>query len=218
MSPPNPSEGERARGNARWVEPGSDSLDGYELLVCVTGGVAAYKAAALASALVQAGVGVSVAMSRAARRFVGETTFRALTGRTVYTSLWKGGDGAADIHHLTLSESSDLLLVAPATANVLAKAAHGLADDLVSTLLLGAACPVMMAPAMNARMWAHPAVQDNVARLRARGVILVGPESGWQACRAVGPGRMTEPEVLLAAVRSQLRTAPPRSRSAPRAP
>lgn len=186
--------------------PTNPTLSGYEVLVCVTGGIAAYKTAALVSALVQQGVGVTVAMTRNARRFVGPVTFEALTGRPVATSMWRRRP-AADIQHLTLSESADLVVVAPATANILGKLAGGIADDLVSTLLLGADCPVMLAPAMNARMWQHPATQRNVAWLRENGYTLVGPEEGWQACRAVGPGRMSEPETLLAEIRKQLLTA-----------
>lgn len=182
-------------------------LAGREVLLCVTGGIAAYKAAALVSALVQEGCGVRVAMTRAARRFVGEVTFRALSGRPVYTSLWRS---EGEVTHLAASERADLIVVAPATANVIGKLAGGLADDLVSSLLLGAGCPVLLAPAMNERMWRHPAVQRNSAFLRDNGTLIVGPEEGWQACRTVGPGRMSEPETILAAIREQLLKTPPR--------
>ncbi len=185
-------------------------LSGYEVLVCVCGGIAAYKTAVLVSQLVQQDCGVTVAMTRAARRFVGPVTFAALTGRPVFTSLWEAGP-QADIQHLRLSQSADLIVVAPATANILGKLAAGIADDLVSALLLGADCPVLMAPAMNARMWQHPVVQRNVTVLREAGVLMAGPESGWQACRAVGPGRMSEPETLLAAIRDQLLKRPARA-------
>jgi phosphopantothenoylcysteine decarboxylase/phosphopantothenate--cysteine ligase len=191
--------------------PANPTLSGYELLVFVTGGIAAYKTAALVSALVQQGGGVTVAMTRNARRFVGSVTFEALTGRPVATSMWRRRP-AADIQHLTLSETADLIVVAPATANILAKLAGGIADDLVSTLLLGADCPVMLAPAMNARMWQHPATGRNVTWLRENGYTLIGPEEGWQACRAVGPGRMSEPETLLVEIQQRLLTAPPRGR------
>ena len=183
-------------------------LRGYELLVCVTGGIAAYKTAALVSRLVQEGCGVTVAMTRNARRFVSSTTFRALSGRTVLTTMWPTRD-TGDMLHLDASEAADLIVVAPATANVIGKLAGGIADDLVSTLLLGAARPVLMAPAMNVRMWRHPAVQRNIALLRERGVFLVGPEEGWLACGDVGPGRMSEPEALLGAIRDQLQQQPP---------
>lgn len=188
--------------------PAPQPLQGYELLVCVTGGIAAFKVAALVSTLVQQGCGVRVAMTRAARRFVGPVTFQALSGRPVQTSLWRS---EGDIPHLRLTEVADLALVAPATANTIGKLAGGLADDLVGSLLIGAACPVMLAPAMNERMWMHPAVQRNVAFLREHGFLFVGPEEGWQACRAIGPGRMSEPETILQAIRAQLLVRPPRS-------
>jgi phosphopantothenoylcysteine decarboxylase/phosphopantothenate--cysteine ligase len=190
----------------------STALSGYEVLVCVCGGIAAYKTAALVSALVQQGCGVTVAMTRNGRRFVGPVTFEALTGRSVVTSMWKA-TGAAGIQHLKRSEIADLIVVAPATANILGKLAGGIADDLVSTLLLGADAPVMLAPAMNTRMWQHPATQRNVAFLRENGYMLVGPEEGWQACRMVGPGRMSEPETLLAEIKKRLLTAPPKARA-----
>lgn len=185
------------------------ALAGYEVLLCVCGGIAAYKTATVASGLVQEGCGVTVAMTRNGRRFVSETTFRALTGRPVFTSMWRGADPAR-MQHLSLTEAADLVVVAPATANIIGKLAGGIADDLVSTLLLAAASPVMLAPAMNARMWRHPAVQRNVQFLREAGFILVGPEEGWLACGEVGPGRMSEPETLLAAIREQLRRQPPK--------
>lgn len=186
-------------------------LDEYEILVCVCGGIAAYKTAALVSSLVQRGCGVTVAMTRAARRFVGPVTFQTLTGRKVYTSLWPD-ESAGEIQHLKLSETADLIVVAPATADVIGKLAGGIADDLVSALLLGAACPVVLAPAMNAKMWQHPAVQRNVAFLRESGFLLVGPNSGWQACREVGPGRMAEPDELLATITSELLSGRPAKR------
>ena len=190
-------------------KPSPAPLDAYEVLLCVCGGIAAYKSAALASRLVQDGCGVTVAMTRAARRFVGPLTFQALTGRPVHRSLFSPAE-RGDIQHLGLSELADLLVFKPATASVIAKTAGGLADDLVSCLLIGADCPVLMAPAMNARMWAHPAVQRNVAYLREIGVHMLGPESGWQACRAVGPGRMSEPESLAQTVRDVLLARPAR--------
>ena len=185
-------------------------LSGYEVLLCVCGGIAAYKSAALASALVQRGGGVTVAMTRNARRFIGPITFEALTGRSVLASMWKG-PAAAQIPHLKRSEAADLIVVAPATANILGKLAGGIADDLVSTLLLGADAPIMLAPAMNTRMWQHPATQRNITLLRESGYTLIGPETGWQACREVGPGRMSEPDTLLAEIRTQLLTAPPKA-------
>jgi phosphopantothenoylcysteine synthetase/decarboxylase len=190
-------------------------LDGYEVLVCISGGIAAYKTAALVSQLVQLGCGVTVALTRNGRRFVGEVTFRGLTGRPVYTnaSMWETG-GQIHMRHLSLSEAADLIVVAPATANVIGKLAGGLADDLVSTLLLGADSPVLLAPAMNERMWQHPAVRRNVAWLREAGFLFVGPEEGWLACRTIGPGRMSEPEALLAVIREQLLRTPPKRKAA----
>ncbi len=181
--------------------PPADALADREVLVCVCGGIAAYKTAALVSMLVQRGGRVTVAMTRAARRFVGRTTFEALSGRPVATSLWRGG---GSVPHIALGQSADLIVVAPATANILGKLAGGIADDLVSTLLLGAEAPVLLAPAMNARMWRHPAVQRNVAFLRDAGYAFTGPEEGWQACRAVGPGRMAEPQTICAQILKML--------------
>lgn len=180
----------------------ADALNGREILVCVCGGIAAYKTAALVSGLVQAGAGVTVAMTPAARRFIGKVTFEALSGRPVYTTMWRSSSG--DIQHLKLSELAELIVVAPATANAIAKLAGGIADDLVSSLLLGAACPVLLAPAMNARMWAHAATQRNIEFLRSSGIEMIGPDSGWQACRAVGPGRMSEPDAILEAISARL--------------
>lgn len=182
--------------------PTEQPLRGRELLVCVCGGIAAYKAAEFVSQAVQAGCGVTVAMTRHARRFVGALTFQALSGRPVLSSQWESSD-AGEIRHLKASEQAELILVAPATANIIGKLAGGVADDLVSSILLGAACPVLLAPAMNTRMWNHPSVQRNIAFLREAGFVFVGPESGWLACREVGPGRMSEPRVLLDAVVTQ---------------
>lgn len=189
----------------------SARLVDYELLICVCGGIAAYKTAEVVSALVQEGCGVSVAMTRNATRFVGEITFQALSGRTVFGAPWKTGI-QADIAHLKLSQTADLILVAPATANMLGKLANGMADDGVSSLLIGADCPVVLAPAMNARMWKHPAVVRNATFLREAGFVLVGPGAGWLACREIGPGRMSEPEELIAAVREQLLSRAPKRR------
>ncbi len=189
--------------------PADSPLQGYEVLVCVSGGIAAYKTAALVSKLVQDGCGVTVAMTRHARRFVGSLTFQALTGRPVLLSQWHTVDPGA-MEHLRPSQTADLLVVAPATANIIGKLAGGIADDLVSTLLLGADCPVLLAPAMNTRMWQHPAVQRNVTFLHEHGFLLVGPQEGWLACGDVGPGRMSEPDTLFAAIRAQLPKSPPR--------
>lgn len=180
-------------------------LEGREILLAVTGGIACYKAADLASKLVQAGAGLTVAMTAAARRFVQPLTFQALTGRQVYTSMWQRSEDYSS-QHIALTERADLMIVAPATANVLAKMACGLADELVAALALSAwgACPILVAPAMNSRMWLAPATQGNLARLRQWGVHVVGPAEGRLACGTTGPGRMSEPADILAAAQSLL--------------
>jgi len=168
------------------------------LVVGVTGGIAAYKTAALVSRLVQGGAEVRVVMTRSAGRFIGPATFEALTGRPVLRRMFGDPDHPLG-PHIDLADA-DLLCVAPATANFLAKAAHGLADDLLSTVYLAFKGRVLMAPAMNDRMWAHPAVERNVAQLRGDGVQLIGPDAGWLSCRTSGPGRMADPDQILAAI------------------
>ncbi|MEN6406693.1 MAG: flavoprotein [Thermoguttaceae bacterium] len=176
-------------------------MKGREILIGVTGGIAAYKTASLVSHLVQAGAGVSVVMTRSAMQLVGPRTFEALTGRPVRVRVF--GRGAHP--HIELAQQADLLCVAPATANLLAKAAHGLADDLLSTLLLSFDGPVLMAPAMNTVMWQKPAVQRNVAQLRADGVAILEPEEGRLSCGQIGPGRMAEPETIFQAIVEKLK-------------
>ncbi|MFN0052024.1 MAG: flavoprotein [Planctomycetales bacterium] len=172
------------------------SLWGREILLGVTGGIAAYKAADLTSKLVQGGASVSVVMTRAARKFIGPTTFAALTNRPVHTGLFAPREHHIG-EHIGLAQRAKLLVIAPASADCLAKLAHGLADDLLSTLYLAFDGPVLVAPAMNAQMWAKPAVQRNVAQLRADGVQFVEPEEGWLSCRVSGAGRMAPPQVIL---------------------
>ena len=190
----------------------AENIDKYELLVCVSGGIAAYKVCSVVSALVQRGAGVKVAMTASASKLVGAATFRALSGRAVYTDLWSQ-EVSADIEHIGLSERADLVVVAPATANILAKMAGGIADDLVSTTLLATEGPVLLVPAMNVNMWGNPATEHNVAVLKERGHVLVGPESGWQACGKVGMGRMSEPEAIVGAIEEILRHNKPKSGS-----
>jgi phosphopantothenoylcysteine synthetase/decarboxylase len=187
------------------------SLQGYEALVCVTGGIACYKAADLTSKLVQSGAGVTVAMTESAGRFVAPLTFQTLSGRQAYTSMWQATQ-SYEAHHLSLTERADLMIVAPATANIMAKMAAGIADELVSALALSShgACEILLAPAMNTRMWEAPATQANLARLRERGVHAVGPGEGFLACGTVGKGRMAEPEEILAAAAEILRKKPPK--------
>src|SRR4029079_972816 len=171
-----------------------------EIVVGITGGIAAYKTAALVSKLVQDGDGVSVVMTASAERFIGAATFAALTGRGVAHNIFDEAQFPLGAH-ITLAERADLLVVAPASADFLAKAAHGLADDLLATLYLAFNGPVLMAPAVDTHMWEQPAVQRNIAQLRTDGVRFVEPTSGWLSCRQVGAGRMSEPETMLAAIR-----------------
>ncbi len=170
------------------------------ILLMVTGGIAAYKSCFLTRLLVQAGFSVKVAMTESATRFVSPMTFQVLSGHPVATDLW-GEDQSDALDHIEYARWSDLTVVAPATANTLAKAATGIADEIVSTLLLAQPGPVLMAPAMNDNMWRHPATQANVATLRERGVHLVGPGSGFLACGTVDEGRMLEPEEIVAAIK-----------------
>jgi phosphopantothenoylcysteine synthetase/decarboxylase len=173
------------------------NLKNRTILVCVCGGIAAYKVCEVVSKLVQAGADVRVAMTAEGQRFVGAATFEALTANPVYTDLWKSLE-SRDPQHVRLAQKEDLILVAPCTANMMAKMANGIADELVSTLLL-AADPkkVAIAPAMNVGMWNHPATQRNAKQLRTDGVAFIGPGEGWQACRAVGMGRMSEAAEIL---------------------
>jgi phosphopantothenoylcysteine decarboxylase/phosphopantothenate--cysteine ligase len=180
-------------------------MTGHEIVVGVTGGIAAYKTAALVSQLVQAGAGVTVVMTSAAERFIGAATFAALTGRPVAREVFEEAQYPLGAH-ITLAERAKLLVVAPASADFIGKAAQGLADDLLSTLYLAFSGQVLMAPAMNTAMWEHPAVQRNVAQLRADRVQFVDPGSGWLSCRQVGAGRMAEPDSIAAAIRALLDT------------
>jgi phosphopantothenoylcysteine decarboxylase/phosphopantothenate--cysteine ligase len=170
-------------------------LAGKRIVLGVTGGVAAYKAAELTRLLVKAGATVDVVLTESGARFVGVQTFQALSGRPVWTTLWDDRMNNA-MAHIDLTRGADALVVAPATANFLAKLSHGLADDLLSTLCLARDCPLLAAPAMNRQMWANPATQRNVAQLKQDGVILLGPASGEQACGEVGDGRMVEAEEI----------------------
>jgi phosphopantothenoylcysteine decarboxylase/phosphopantothenate--cysteine ligase len=172
------------------------TLNGRRILLGLTGGIAAYKAAELARLLVKAGADVRAAMTESATRFISPTTLQALTGRPVWTDLWDARVPDA-MGHIELSRDRDLIAVAPASADFLAKTAHGLADDLLSTLVLARRCPLLLAPAMNVEMWESPATQRNVDRLRADGVLIAGPAAGDQACGETGMGRMLEPVDLL---------------------
>jgi phosphopantothenoylcysteine decarboxylase / phosphopantothenate---cysteine ligase len=174
-------------------------LDNKRLLLGLTGGVAAYKATELLRLLLKQGADVQVVMTEAACQFITPITMQALSGKPVYTSMWDSRVGNG-MPHIELSRDRDLVLVAPATADFLAKLAQGRADDLLSTLCLARECPLMVAPAMNRQMWEHPATQRNVAQLRQDGVALIGPDSGEQACGETGLGRMLEPDAAVASV------------------
>jgi phosphopantothenoylcysteine decarboxylase/phosphopantothenate--cysteine ligase len=169
------------------------------IVLGVTGGIAAYKSAELVRLLVKDGVTVDVVLTASGARFVTKTTFQALSGRPVVTDLWQSGVDNA-MGHIGLSRGADLILVAPATADFMARLAHGRADDLLSTLCLARECPLLVAPAMNVQMWSNPATQRNVAQLATDGVTILGPGSGELACNEVGDGRMLEPEDLFAAL------------------
>lgn len=170
----------------------STVLESKRILLGITGGIAAYKGAELASLLGKSGVDVRVVMTQAARNFISPLTFEALTENPVPGGMWAPGQESA-IGHIELARWAQGVVIAPATANFIAKAAMGLADDLLSTVLLATSAPLLIVPAMNPQMYAHPAVQENLAKLSRRGVALAGPASGVTACREEGPGRMLEP-------------------------
>jgi len=183
----------------------ASAMQGKKVLLCVTGGIAAYKIAFVARGLAQSGADVRVLMTPSAEKFIGAQTFAALTGNKVYTALFADGP---DVPHVELARGADLAIVAPATANSLAKMALGISDDLLSTTLLTVRCPILIAPAMHTEMWEHPATRSNVRVLLERGVVVVGPVSGALSSGDEGPGRMVEPDEILGAaadvlVRSQ---------------
>jgi phosphopantothenoylcysteine decarboxylase/phosphopantothenate--cysteine ligase len=171
-------------------------LQGKRIVLGVTGGIAAYKAAELVRLLAKQGAEVQVAMTGGAQHFVTTTTFQALSGRPVFADQWDARMPNA-MAHIDLSRQADLILVAPASADFLAKVAHGLADDLLTTMVLARDCPLLVAPAMNRQMWENPATQRNVHQLQADGITLLGPACGEQACGETGAGRMLEPEEIL---------------------
>jgi len=174
-------------------------LKGKRIALGVTGGIAAYKAAELVRLLVKQGASVQVAMTEAATHFVTPTTFQALSGNRVFTEQWDSGV-ANSMAHIQLSRDADVLLIAPASADFLAKVANGIADNLLTTLTLARDCPLLVAPAMNRQMWTNPATQRNMATLLSDNVTALGPASGEQACGEIGDGRMLEPEEILAEV------------------
>lgn len=177
-------------------------LEGREIVVGVGGGIAAFKGAALVSRLVQDGALVTAVMTASARRFVGPATFAALTGRPVPKGSFDPAHPLGP--HIDLGRRAECLVVAPATADLLAKLAAGIADDLLTTLALSIECPLVVAPAMNVAMWAKPAVQRNVRRIVDDGGHVVEPASGWLSCRAEGTGRMAEPEAVVTSIQRVL--------------
>ncbi|GAB6847829.1 bifunctional phosphopantothenoylcysteine decarboxylase/phosphopantothenate--cysteine ligase CoaBC [Paraburkholderia kururiensis] len=176
-------------------------LAGKHLVLGMTGGIACYKIAELTRLLVKAGATVQVVMTEAATQFITPVTMQALSGRPVYTSQWDARV-PNNMAHIDLSREADAIVIAPASTDFLAKLAHGMADDLLTTLCVARECPLLVVPAMNRQMWANPATQRNVAQLRADGVETLGPDSGPQACGEVGDGRMLEPEAVYEAIAS----------------
>ncbi len=184
----------------------SMQLEGKTILLGITGGIAAYKSCNIVRLLQKRGARVKVVMSEHATEFVGPLTFRALTNEPVAVGLFD--DPSDPIHHISLAQEPDLVVVAPATANIIAKMANGIADDLISTTLLATPRPIVIAPAMNNGMWKAPATQANMATLRDRGVHVVGPGSGYLACGDVDTGRMSEPEDIVEAICEVLNPVP----------
>lgn len=178
-------------------------MQNREILIGVTGGIAAYKTADLVSKLVQSGAKVSVVMTAAAKQFIGPTTFEALTGRPVYDSIFTPQEHHLG-EHIGLARRAELYVIAPASADCLHKLAQGAADDLVSLLALTTTCPILLAPAMNNEMWIKPSVQRNVQQVQADGLHMIGPLDGWLSCGATGPGRMAEPVEIAAACQKLL--------------
>ena len=186
----------------------NDKINSMKVALGVSGGIAAYKAAEIVRLLQDRGIRVQVIMTRAAQEFIRPLTFAALSGEKVITDMFSGGEHEPNIdsavEHIAVAQSIDALLVAPATADVLAKFAQGIASDFLTTLYLATTAPVIVAPAMNVNMWDHPATQANLATLRARGVKIVEPGDGYLACGMTGPGRLAENETIVAAVLESL--------------
>ena len=179
------------------------TLHSRNIVLGVTGGIAAYKSAELCRLLIKAGADVRVVMTQSAEHFITPTTFQALTGNPVHQDIFDA-EAESSMGHIELARWADLLLIAPATADFLAKMASGMANDLLSTLHLATPAPVAVAPAMNQQMWAHAATEANVELLGSRGVRIWGPDAGSQACGDVGPGRMLEPVDIVRHVASSL--------------
>ena len=177
----------------------SGSFKGREIVVGVTGSIAAYKAAEVVSQLVQRGAGVTVVMTRSATQFIGPLTFQTLTRRRVMIDQFDL-ESVVDPTHISRTDEADRVVIAPATANLLGKAAHGIADDMLTSLLLAVSCPVLVAPAMNDRMWAHPAVKENIEILKKRGYKFVEPDSGFLACGTYAKGRLANPAQIVSEI------------------
>lgn len=195
------------------LDPVRPDLVGKRLVLALSGGVACYKAAELLRLLTRSGAEVRVVMTDAAQQFITATTMQALSGRAVVTSQWHGGNGdeANAMPHINLTRDADALIVAPASADLIAKLAHGQADEILSLTALARpmhACRLLIAPAMNREMWAHPATQRNVRRVREDGATVLGPDAGDQACGEIGDGRMLEPEALLEEIVAELSPKP----------
>src|ERR1035441_10001532 len=199
----------------------SSSTERKKVTVGVSGGIAAYKAAELVRELQQHGAEVRVVMTRAAQEFVQPLTFSSLTGHKVITTMWgeegqpatglddpRSPEETAGIEHISSAQAADAVVIAPATAHILAKMAHGLADDFLSTMLLATTAPVIVAPAMNVNMWNHPATRANVELLQARGVTIVPPDSGYLACGMTGSGRLADVQTIAQAVLAVLGQSP----------
>ena len=179
------------------------SLKAREIVVGVSGSIAAYKAAEVVSGLVQRGAGVSVVMTREAAHFIGPLTFQTLTQRRTFLDPFDP-EAVLDPTHITLTDKAELVLLAPATANLIGKIAHGIGDDMLTSLMLAVNCPVLLAPAMNDRMWENPVVQENVTLLKGRGFRILEPEEGFLAERKHAVGRLADPEKILATAESML--------------
>ncbi len=175
------------------------TLDKVEILLGITGGIAAYKSAALCSQLVKHKASVSVVMTDNAQNFIAPLTFSTISGKPVYTGMFDSQQ-IFDTKHISLTDKADLIVVAPATANIIAKAANGICDDLLSSILCSCGGTVLMAPAMNTRMWNNPATQRNIETLKSMNYQFIGPDSGRLACGDTGSGRMSEPETILAKI------------------
>lgn len=188
------------------ANPLPPAASGKRIFIGVTGGIAAYKSATIVSQLVQAGAQVTVAMTDSATKFITPLTFQALSARHVYTSSWEHVD-SQDPQHISLATACDLALIAPCTMDCLARLATGRTDDVITLIISAidrAKTPVLLAPSMNTVMWNQPSTQRNIKQLAADGFDFIGPDDGWQACRTLGPGRMTEPEDIIAAIIAKL--------------